>query len=224
MSSKSKRESTLSSEVPADGKKNRRAEIVAALRRCILKKGYAETTITDIAKAANMSASHFLYYYLTKEAVLLDLAQQLHEKVLFAVGVDGDEPPEERIHMLVNNLLVAFPREELGLLREIIAASAHSPPIHANLTEFARLVSTYLEDLFGKTPRQPEMSAEDAAKLASATWMGLLINTAFEEELDDRRARRLFRRTLLSLANIGADHTPKVQTRAPRKRLTKERL
>jgi AcrR family transcriptional regulator len=187
------------------GKRDRRAALVTALRECILRKGYAGTSVTELARAADMSVSHFLYYYPNKEAVLLDLARQVHERVLTSVGAHRHEPPEERIHLLVDNLLVAVPREELGLLREFIAVASHSPAIHANLSEYAQASAAFLEDLFEQTPRQPGMTAADAAETAGALWMGLMINAAFETRLDNNGARRIFRKALLSLANLGGD-------------------
>jgi AcrR family transcriptional regulator len=102
-------------ELRAAGASNRRAAIVSALRRCMLEKGYAETSLTDLAKAANMSVSHLIYYYPSKEAALLDLSRQLNEQVLFDVGSHRDEPPQDQIRVLVDNVFVrgAISRDEL---------------------------------------------------------------------------------------------------------------
>jgi hypothetical protein len=60
----------------------------------------------------------------------------------------------------------------------------------------------YLTDLFEQVPRQPGVSAREAADIAAAIWMGLLTNSQYDSGLDDGRARRLFRRSLFDLANI----------------------
>ena len=44
--------------------------ILDALHDCVIKKGYAKTTLADIADTAGMYPSHLLYYYNGKEAVL----------------------------------------------------------------------------------------------------------------------------------------------------------
>jgi AcrR family transcriptional regulator len=201
----------------APSTKNRRVAIVSALRRCMLEKGYAETSLTDLAKAAQMSVSHLLYYYPSKEAVLLDLSIQLNEQILFDIGAHREEPPEERIHVLVDNVFVhgAISRGELGLIREIIALSTHRPALRASLEEYSRKLIGYLEDLFSKTPRQPGLSAEDAAEIAGALWMGLVINTDYDERLDNSRARRLFRRSLFSLANLDPTRALAVEAAPP---------
>jgi AcrR family transcriptional regulator len=203
----------------AGDKKNREREIVAALRRCVLEQGYAQTSITDIARGAEMSVSHVLYYFPTKDAILVQIAKEFHERILISIGADRDETPEERIHLLVDNLLVSFPREELGMLRELTAAAGHIPPLQENLSQFAATVSDYLEHLFEATPRQPGITAQDAAEMAAALWMGLLISASFKDQLDDRKARRIFRKALMTLANFDAEPNPKRPTKpSPRKR------
>jgi AcrR family transcriptional regulator len=208
----------------ANDPRNRRTAIVAALRRCMMSKGYAETSLTDLAKAAQMSVSHLLYYYPGKEAVLLELADQVNARILVDVASNRDEPPEERIHVLADNVFVrgAFARAELVVVRELVALAMHRPELRKHLGEYNTAMMAYLEDLFAKTPRQPGQSAADAALVAAAVWMGLVNNADFEERLTASTARRLFRRTLLSLANLGAAENPAPKSPAkPRMRKTK---
>ena len=54
----------------AKNNKDRRWDIVAALYRCMADKGFAASTLNDIANEAKMSSSHLLYYYDGKEAIL----------------------------------------------------------------------------------------------------------------------------------------------------------
>jgi len=210
----------LSAEPRTPNSQKRRAAIVSALRHCMLEKGYAETSLTDLAKAAKMSVSHLLYYYESKEAVLLDLAVQISEQVLADVATHLDEPPEERIHILVDNVFVggAITRGELGLVREIIALSTHRPLLHACLDDYSRKMIGYLEDLFSKTPRQAGLSAGDAAEIAGALWMGMVINTEYDRRLGIGRARRLYRRSLFSLAALDSAnlHPARPEPRKPR--------
>jgi AcrR family transcriptional regulator len=190
--------------VPASTTRNRRPAIVAALRRCMLAKGYAETNLTELAKAADMSVSHLLYYYSSKELVLNDLCDQVIDRVLEDVTAHRDEPPEERIHVLVDNVFLhgAIRKAELGIVRELIALSMHQPEINAKLNRYSDEMMRYLEDLFSKTPRQPGFSAAEAAEITGALWMGLVNNSGYDGRLDNARARRIFRKMLLFLANI----------------------
>lgn len=185
---------------------NRRSAIIEALKRCMTEKGYAETTLTDLANATGMSVSHLLYYYASKEQVLLDLYEELYRRILADVTQHRGEPPEERIHVLVDNLFIrrVLSRAELGIVLEIIGLATHRPDLKARLKAFDAEMVAYLEDLFATCPRHPGLSAIDAAEIAGALWMGLQNNIQFDDRLSDATARRLFRKTLLSLANLDA--------------------
>ena len=56
---------------------NRRKRIFSSLHDCIIKKGYSKTTLADIAKSADMSPSHLLYYFDGKDAILEDYFQKV---------------------------------------------------------------------------------------------------------------------------------------------------
>ena len=178
--------------------------IVAALRKAMMEKGYAETSLTDLAAGAGLSVSHLLYYFPSKEAVLVELCGNVVEGILERVTSHKDDPPEERIHILVDHLLMhgVVPRAELGFIFELIALALHKPEIRNILRDYNRRIMAYLVDLFEKVPRQPEVSAQDAAAIAAAVWMGLFTNAQHQELVGDARARVLFRRSLLGLANL----------------------
>jgi hypothetical protein len=57
--------------------------------------------------------------------------------------------------------------------------------------------------------------ALDAAEIAAAMWMGRVTNTDYDVRLNDSRARWLFRRTLLSLANLDNLPAQSAQVAAP---------
>lgn len=182
----------------------RRERIVAALRHLMMKRGFAETTISDLATAAGMSVSHLLYYYPSKDAVLEELCEQFVKQSYRIVLQDALESPTKRIRVLAQNLFHggAIPREHFSILRELNALSAHRPKIRAWLRQFNAWMMAYLIDLFSQTPRRPGMSAHRAAEIAAAVWTGLVTNIDFDDALSDSLARDLFRQTFSSLANI----------------------
>lgn len=184
----------------------RREKIVAALRQCMLVNGYADTTLTDLAKRAGMSVSHLLYYYPSKDAVLTELCEQFVKQAYDDVAKDKDKAPADRIRILAGNLFVrgAISRTEFSILRELGALSAHRLEIRKWLRLYDEWIIGYLTDLFEKVPRQPGLSADDAAEIAAALWMGLVNNSEYDATLSDRRAELLFSRTMLSLAGLEA--------------------
>src|SRR5271154_5205955 len=126
--------------------KDRRSAIVAALRRCMLTKGYAETRLTDLARSAGISVSHFLYYFPGKEAVLEEVCAQVVDQTLNEVTSYRDDPPEERIHILVDHVFIrsAVSRAELGIVLELVALSMHRPAIREKLNHYNREMMEYL--------------------------------------------------------------------------------
>src|ERR1700731_982371 len=148
---------------------DRRQAIVVALRRCMLTKGYAETRLTDLARAAGISVSHFLYYFESKEAVLEEVCEEVVEQTLAEVTSYREDPPEERIHVLVDHVFVrsVITRSELGVILELVALSMHRSKIREKLDRYNREMMAYLTDLFEQVPRQPGVSAREAADIAA---------------------------------------------------------
>ena len=99
-------------------------------------------------------------------------------------------------------MFVGVSRDELALLREIIGLAPHKPALQDDVENYAKTVSQHFERLFEQSPRQPGVSAADSATLAGALWIGLMIQAAFQTQLDENVVRRLFRKALLMLANL----------------------
>jgi AcrR family transcriptional regulator len=191
----------------------RRQAIISALHRLMETKGYAETTLTDLAAETGLSVSHILYYFKNKQAVLEELCKQSIARGLSEITGYRNDPPEERIHVLVDYSfgLRDKPRNELRMTFEVLALSLHMPAIRKLLSEYNRELKNYLIDLFEKVPRRPGVSAEDAAEAGMAVWLGLLNNVQFDATVDTGRARRLLRRALLYVAGLEAEfstHNP----------------
>jgi AcrR family transcriptional regulator len=183
---------------------DRRTVILRALWRLMLEKGYASTSMTDVARKARLSPSHLAYYFPTKEGILLELFAALSDALLSDLMGQQDEPPVEQCHRLAN---YAFrePKIDLGesaIALEMIGIALHNPRFRRRNSEHARKVIECLRDLFAKTPRAFNLSAEDAAVLAASMWIGLLTNSYFYKGFDRSRARMVFRQTLLMLAGL----------------------
>lgn len=183
---------------------DRRIVILRALWRLMLKKGYASTSLTDVARKARLSLSHLAYYFPTKEAVLVELFAALSDALLSDLTSQRDEPPIQQCHRLAE---YAFrePKLDLGesaIALEMIGIALHNPRFRRRYSGYARKVNGFLKDLFSKTPRAFNLSAEDAAVLATSMWIGLLTNSYFYKGFDRSRARLVFHQTLRMLAGF----------------------
>jgi len=183
-------------------KNNRKGKIVSAFHDCILRKGYADTTITDIAGEAGLSLSHLLYYYTNKDEILIDLAIEHHRNVLDSIKFDVPASPQRKIEALSHNMFVVTSPDELKLLREFVGLSPHKPELRQIVQEYAAQTFAHLADIFSKSPRQPGLSVSEAADLAGALWLGLMIQADSRAELDENKTRKLFQKALMMIAKL----------------------
>ena len=78
-------------------KNNRRMTVFRSLHDRIIEKGYASTTLEDIARGADMSPSHLLYYFNGKEDVLEQYFQYVSERFLDRVQSLTNHPPSQQL-------------------------------------------------------------------------------------------------------------------------------
>lgn len=184
--------------------KDRRKGIVEALRRCVRQKGYAETRLSDLAKSSGISVSHLLYYFPSKESVLDKLCREFLGDLSSEFKRHRDDSPEDQLNVLVNQLFLENPERsaDLALGLELVALSMHRPVIRRILREHNHRMMTYLTELFSKLPRQEGVAPEEAARIAVGLRFGLFTNSIFDNYLDSRSARRIFRQSLFQLAGF----------------------
>jgi AcrR family transcriptional regulator len=211
-------------EAAALGLDDRRAAIVEALDRCIRAKGYAHTSLSDLAAAAGMSASHVLYYFSGKEAVLELFFRVAGEAILADVHAHHLEPPDAQIDALAAYFFggrIAGPVEQ-GVVLELFGQAVHRPALRRIKAELDRRLKADLVALFRRT-RRSGISAEDAAEHAYALLAGFVTTSYFDDRLTLGRARALFRDGMRDLAGLAPRKAaaPRRPTRAPRTRTAK---
>src|SRR5271156_4749199 len=186
----------------------RRRAIVRALHDLILAKGYAETSLSDLAESVGMSVSHLLYYFDSKEAVLEELCRKVNARFLAGISVSGDDSPERRLEALVDQIFTGRgrPRQEYRLSAEMVALSVNRPKIRKLITEFNEQLSATLVAWFQQIPRPSGISAEDASVRTRAVLAGLTNNAQFNARLGLGRLHRLFRLALLDTLGVRTLH------------------
>jgi AcrR family transcriptional regulator len=182
----------------------RRGAIVRALHDLIIAKGYAETSLSDLAETVGMSVSHLLYYFDSKEAVLEELCRKVNARFLTGISASGDDSPERRLLALVDQIFTGRgrPRQEYQLIAEMVALSVNRPKIRKLIVEFNNEWSATLTVWFQQISRPSGISAEDAAVRTRAVLSGLVNNAQFDARLGVRRVHRLFRLALLDILGV----------------------
>lgn len=182
----------------------RRKRIFQALHDCIIEKGYAKTTLVDVARTAEMTPSHLLYYFSGKDAILEDYFENVAQRIVARMEGFRAERPERRIDLLAGLFFAGkgITVSEIGFMLECFGAAVHDQQLHSEKTALDEFCKAYLEELFVESPCGPSY-ARDSAEVAYAMLIGLRTAVYFDERIELPRARRLFRASILNLANSG---------------------
>ena len=106
-----------------------RADILTAANRLIAKKGYADTTMREIAAAANFSYQT-LYNYFPSKALIVQTMLTDIEKVdtRLAAIIGGSAGLIAKLHQIVRHYFDLVAHRERGLWREIVLEVIKSSP------------------------------------------------------------------------------------------------
>jgi len=184
--------------------RDRRGKIVLALYRCMARKGYAATTLSDIADEAGMSSSHLLYYYSGKEAILEAFFKAVTNRIEKQVSELRVCQPEAQIEAIADMFLSTrgLRKVDQGVMLDLYGQAVQNKVMRRIKIAHDRRVKDMFVELFEQTPRSPETSAEDAAQCAYATLVGLRANSFYDTQCGASESNRLFKQTLFRLAGL----------------------
>ena len=183
---------------PHEKSDDRRGRISRALYECISQKGYANTSLKDIAECAGMSPSHVGYYFDNKGAILEHYAASICRQNLAELPSLGEPDVEKRIDDLAGFCLGPGRMNTalLGVIQELTGLAVHDDRLHQIKADHAREWRKYLESFFADVSLPRGLTAQEAAWRAHALLIGLNTNTLFDLELGRERAHDLFRTAL----------------------------
>lgn len=155
---------------------NRRAEIVRAASRLFAEKGYAGTTIRDIAKAVDMQSGSPFYHFKTKHDMLLAVVLEGMATITRAVSASAAHPgtPREVFEaMLLAHLEQLLAEDGRHFAATLLHESHHLEP--AALAELIEQKDAY-EALWQKALRDLKRAGEidDDSRVTRLLLMGAL--------------------------------------------------
>jgi TetR/AcrR family transcriptional repressor of bet genes len=111
----------------------RRAQIVAALRRVMARTGYERATVAAIAKDAGLSTGLVHYHFANKQEILLALARQLASEVDARAGSGGGDPREAVLRWVEAHVAqgAGADPDAVACWIEIGAEALHQPEVAA---------------------------------------------------------------------------------------------
>jgi AcrR family transcriptional regulator len=186
--------------------RDRRSRIVRALYNCMSKKGYAATTLSDIAEEAGMSSSHLLYYYSGKEAILEAFFKAVTRGIEGEIAKLSDEEPAARIEAIADLFLspTKLRKVDQGVMLDLYGQAVQNKAMRRIKVSHDRRIKDMFVELFRSVPGFNESDADDAGQLAYAQLLGLRANSFYDSQLSTTQANRLFKQALLRLAGLPA--------------------
>jgi AcrR family transcriptional regulator len=183
---------------------DRQNAIAKALYHCIARKGYANTSLKDIAEQARMSPSHIGYYFDNKAAILDYVAATVCEQNIARLPDLRESDVERLIDALADHCFGEGQMTAglLGVIQEFSGLAVHDRRLNEIKAKETAAWRDYLERLFSRTKRAPGLTARMAAWHAHAALSGLVTNALFDPELDRQTAHGILRRTLRILAGL----------------------
>jgi len=190
--------------LPGTRGEERRAQILSAFHHCIITKGYAKTTLRDVAREAEMTESHLLYYIPGKDTMLEHYFDNMAQKFIERIEGFRGESVERQIGLLAGLYFAGkgITRSEIGVMLECFGVAVHDKPLRRLKNNFDRFCKKYLQELFEQSPGGQE-SATAYAEISYAMLIGLRTAAFFDERLGLPRARTLFQKEMLKLSGIG---------------------
>lgn len=179
----------------------RRKKILDAFRVCIIKNGYSKTTLRDVSEVAGMSASHVLYYFSGKDAILHHYFDAVAQRIKKRIDGFRNESPTHQVDRLVDLFFAGkgISNSETGFMLECFGVAVHAQQLHTEKADLDRFCKDYLEELFSQVPAT-KARARDHAEVAYAMLIGLRTAAFFDDDLSLADARRLFHQAVLNQA------------------------
>jgi AcrR family transcriptional regulator len=186
----------------AKGGRDRRDAILGALYRCMATKGFAATTLSDIAREAGMSSSHLLYYFSGKEAIIEAFFKVVSEIYQAEFDKLPKNDPVVRLDALADLMLRHNSKADQAVLMDLYGQAVQNKAMRRMRIADDRRIRGMLTEVFEQTPRMLGMSAEDAAEIAYATLVGLRATSFYDPSMGPNEVSRLLRSAWHKLAGV----------------------
>lgn len=132
----------------------RRAEIAHGLYRCIAKRGYANTTIRDIADEIDIGLGLITHYFQNKGDILYTMTEEIYvryrEIFLQFSHRHRSKPPRERLQLSIEFIFlkVAADKDLIRVCQELWSLSQHDAYLFKTLKKLYKQYRDFVGELF----------------------------------------------------------------------------
>ena len=151
-----------------------------------------------------MSASHLLYYFKGKEAILEQYFERVSIMFLEKIDKFSNQQSQEQIQSLADFWFKseAGSVKEIGFMLECFGAAVHDDVLRITKAEFDEHCKAYLERIFEASPTVFMESSKDAAELSYSLMIGLRSAVYFDTDINMADAHRLFLGSMRSMSGL----------------------
>ena len=187
----------------------RRRQILAAAGGCFAEKGFHQTSMAEIAKAAGLSMGLLYRYFTNKDALVLAFAEvsRAQSVAMFEALATSAQPRRELAAMVKVLLGEVLDPALLRLQMEVMAEACRNDDLMTALRREDQLARQALlesiETLRKRGLAKPLVSAPALTELLNALFEGLTVRLAMQPDLDRKRLARATMKTLLALTGVG---------------------
>lgn len=170
--------------------------ILGAAECCFWGKGYEAASMREIAEAAKVSKSLLHYYFRSKEHLFLEVQIRVCNRLAarLAEAVEGETTSERGLFALDTAFQVLRKEGELPVQAEIWARALSNDRMRSHVVRLRehlrKLMIRTIERILGPAAASLPFGLEAAADLVWATFWGLGLQNAFDE--DPGRVERAF--------------------------------
>jgi AcrR family transcriptional regulator len=160
-----------------------RAALQKEAMRLFLKKGFAATTIEEIAEAVEVSPSTFFNYFSSKEDLVL---QDDLDPLMIAVFNEqpAELSPIAALRTAMNKMFSALTTEQEAMVQQRIALVQRDPEVRAAmLNQFAGMVDQVAEVLAARVGRS---AADFAVRNLAGALIGVLMSSLLAAAADPK--------------------------------------
>lgn len=193
----------------------RRVQMLRAAAELVCERGFSETRISDVAKRAGVSSALVIYYFGTRDRLLVDALRYSEESGYEAAERMLAEIPSlhERLSLLVKWTCVPEAENEIpgawGLWFDLWAQAFRHDEVKAGRVELDARWRRMIADAVESAELDSEVDAKMFALEFSALLDGLSIQVALEDpEVDSKVAYDIAMRFAERELNLSADTRP----------------